>query len=183
MTPSHDNDNQGESVKGIFRTASARSTKTLVKKTHHQRPADHPSSYSGILQSSDDPVLAASGALPPPGATYWPLELLPRACPTTRVMVWGCHSIVMNGKLLRSQNSIFAHSEDLLRELADFRDETDTSTRSIVFVAHSTGGIIVKEVTTDRQDAARGMSYRLTPRRTRSFAAPKRNRRNESRAS
>ncbi|KAJ2906161.1 hypothetical protein MKZ38_002876 [Zalerion maritima] len=151
---------QGGNLRGVLRTASTRSTRskrTLVKKSSHRIRGDiHPSEdplSSDLLHSNPTPLssghMFASGALQPKtpkSDVYWPLDLLPKSCPTTRVLVWGCHSIVMNGKLLRSQNSIFVHSEGLLRELADFRDETGTTGRPVVFVAHSTGGIIVKEI-------------------------------------
>ena len=77
---------------------------------------------------------------------YWPLDLLPESCPTARVLTWGCHTIVTGGKLPRNQNDIFAHAEDLLQELTLIRDETNSVGRPVIFVAHSLGGVIVKEV-------------------------------------
>lgn len=77
---------------------------------------------------------------------YWPLALLPASCPTARILVWGYHTLVVDGKPLRLQNDIFAHARDLLWELANFRDATNSTSRPIIFIAHSTGGVVVKEV-------------------------------------
>jgi protein SERAC1 len=77
---------------------------------------------------------------------FWPLDLLPESCPSIRVLTWGCHTIVTGGKLPRNQNDIFAHGEDLLQELTLIRDETNSAGRPLIFVTHSLGGVIVKEV-------------------------------------
>jgi protein SERAC1 len=77
---------------------------------------------------------------------YWPLDLLPTSCPTARILTWGCNTIVSNGQLPRNQNDIFAHADDLLQELTVARDETKTIGRPIIFVTHSLGGVIIKEV-------------------------------------
>lgn len=77
---------------------------------------------------------------------YWPLDLLPRSCPNARISVWGYHTLVSDGQPLRLQNDVFAHARELLLDLADAREATHTTNRPIIFIAHSTGGILVKEV-------------------------------------
>jgi len=79
---------------------------------------------------------------------YWPLDLLPRSCPNSRIWAWGYHTLVSDGQPLRLQNDVFAHARELLLDLADARDATNTTDRPIIFIAHSTGGILVKEVST-----------------------------------
>jgi hypothetical protein len=79
---------------------------------------------------------------------YWPLDLLPRSCPNARISVWGYHTLVADGQPLRLQNDVFAHARELLLDLADAREATNTTNRPIIFIAHSTGGILVKEVNT-----------------------------------
>ena len=81
---------------------------------------------------------------------YWPLALLPVSCPSARILVWGYHTLVVDGKPLRLQNDIFAHGRDLLWDLATAREASNTNSRPIIFIAHSTGGIVVKEVITTR---------------------------------
>jgi hypothetical protein len=77
---------------------------------------------------------------------YWPLDLLPRSCPNARISVWGYHTLVSDGQPLRLQNDVFAHARELLLDLVDTREATNTINRPIIFIAHSTGGILVKEV-------------------------------------
>lgn len=77
---------------------------------------------------------------------YWPLDLLPRSCPNARIAVWGYHTLVSDGQPLRLQNDVFAHARELMLDLADAREATGTTNRPIIFIAHSTGGILVKEV-------------------------------------
>ena len=84
---------------------------------------------------------------------YWPLDLLPASCPNARIMTWGCHTIASGGRLPRNQNDIFAHADELLQDLTTLRDETNTIGRSIIFVAHSVGGVIVKEVSGRGEEA------------------------------
>lgn len=82
---------------------------------------------------------------------YWPLGFLPTSCPNARVFTWGYHTLVVDKKPLRLQGDIFAHAEELLIELASTRASLGARPRPIIFVAHSTGGILVKEVTEPRR--------------------------------
>lgn len=81
---------------------------------------------------------------------YWPLDLLPQSCPSTRILTWGCNAISLGGRMPRAQSDVFGHADDLLAELTLLRDETDTAERPVIFIVHSLGGIILKEVGVSR---------------------------------
>ena len=75
---------------------------------------------------------------------YWPEELLPVDCPTARILTFGYDSRVsrfFSGPA--NQNNVFAHAKDLLFSLN--RERAEAQGRPLIFVAHSLGGIILKE--------------------------------------
>jgi protein SERAC1 len=74
---------------------------------------------------------------------YWPRDLLPTDCPKARIMTWGYDTVVTKGIAdPTNKSNIFAHARDLLFALGRERPQD----RPLVFVAHSLGGIVVKEV-------------------------------------
>ncbi|RYC62772.1 hypothetical protein CHU98_g3452 [Xylaria longipes] len=77
---------------------------------------------------------------------FWPQDLLPIACPEARVITWGYHTLRSGDVPVAAQPDLFSHAKDLLQELGVLRDSTNVQQRPLVFIAHSLGGIIVKEV-------------------------------------
>ncbi|OAF56656.2 hypothetical protein VC83_07280 [Pseudogymnoascus destructans] len=76
---------------------------------------------------------------------FWPLDLLPGDCSNARILTWGYDSKVshyFSGPA--SQSNITAHAKNLLAALRICR--LGSQQRSLIFVAHSLGGIIVKDV-------------------------------------
>ncbi|OIW22955.1 hypothetical protein CONLIGDRAFT_687035 [Coniochaeta ligniaria NRRL 30616] len=75
-------------------------------------------------------------------SVYWPRDLLPALCPTSRIMTFGYDTMATKGYVPADKGSIFSHARDLLYELERNRPRG----RYLIFVAHSLGGILVKEV-------------------------------------
>ncbi|KAJ4420897.1 hypothetical protein N0V82_004076 [Gnomoniopsis sp. IMI 355080] len=77
--------------------------------------------------------------------TYWPLELLPKSCPSARICTYGFETQKVDGKLSLGQPDIFTRGRQLLEAMRELRRGCEPD-REMVFIAHSTGGIVVKEM-------------------------------------
>ncbi|KAL6835384.1 hypothetical protein V8C40DRAFT_234261, partial [Trichoderma camerunense] len=76
---------------------------------------------------------------------FWPADLLPNECPSSRILTFGYDSKVTKYRAgAINHNSILSHSKDLLFSL--HRERHKHLNRPLVFVAHSLGGIVVKEM-------------------------------------
>jgi hypothetical protein len=73
---------------------------------------------------------------------YWPLDFLPDDCLQARILAWGYDTIVTRGYIAAAQNDIFSLARNFLYAYARNHEHG----RPIIFVCHSLGGIIVKEV-------------------------------------
>ncbi|KAK2777653.1 hypothetical protein FQN52_003019 [Onygenales sp. PD_12] len=76
---------------------------------------------------------------------FWPRDLLPTAMPRSRILTWGYDASADRLFASTSHASVFQHTETLLFDLATLRRAQNEKTRPIIFVAHSLGGIVVKD--------------------------------------
>ncbi|KAL3299673.1 NAD(P)-binding domain protein [Colletotrichum asianum] len=93
-------------------------------------PADNSADSSGAIQLTE--------------MSYWPRDLLAESptCANVRVLTYGYDSKVTKGFAAANQNNLFAHARDLLYALQRKKPQR----RPVIFVAHSLGGLLVKEV-------------------------------------
>ncbi len=72
----------------------------------------------------------------------WPKDLLPKSLPYARIMTFGHNTLDTNEPPLQIRDL----AKILLESLAINRRLTKAVTRPLIFVAHSLGGLIVKDV-------------------------------------
>ena len=75
---------------------------------------------------------------------YWPRDLIPKTLPTARVLVYGYDTNIRHflGSPV-SKNKVYDIALDLLQSLE--AERRSQPARPLLFVAHSLGGIVVKE--------------------------------------
>jgi hypothetical protein len=77
-------------------------------------------------------------------SVFWPGDLLPQVCKQARVLTFGYDTkITKFGTGPTNKNSVFSHGKDFLYSLGRVHEPG----RPLIFIAHSLGGILVKEVT------------------------------------
>ncbi|CAG2011585.1 unnamed protein product [Fusarium graminearum] len=92
---------------------------------------------------------------------FWLRDFLPHDLPNARVLIYGYDSKLDNS---RSTDNIETMGNALLQSLKALRASTQTINRPIVFVAHSLGGLILKETILkahdkrDDDDGCRGIA-------------------------
>ncbi|CCA75680.1 related to tetratricopeptide repeat domain protein-Neosartorya fischeri, partial [Serendipita indica DSM 11827] len=82
------------------------------------------------------------GAWTAENGTLWLRDLLPGELPNVRVLTYGYDADTRNRECVSTQ-TIYLHAEAFLRDLS--REREDSPRRPIIFVAHSLGGIILKQ--------------------------------------
>lgn len=74
----------------------------------------------------------------------WPQTLLPLKLEKARILTYGYDSDIMR-KSVAGSNRLIDHATNLLTDLTTDRASCNASNRSIIFVAHSLGGLVCKE--------------------------------------
>lgn len=115
----------------------------MARGSSHKRGAAAPVASS----SSSGPIHCTNNLHPPAeamaGIWFWPRDSVPQRCPDARVLTWGYDTHVtrfFGGASCKG--TVLSHAKDLLFSLARSREQP----RPLMFVAHSLGGIVVKEV-------------------------------------
>lgn len=72
---------------------------------------------------------------------FWPSDVLPADCPDARVMTWG-YDASLSDEGYVPERPFFANAEIFLNQLGQLRPLG----RGIILIAHSLGGILIKEV-------------------------------------
>ncbi len=77
---------------------------------------------------------------------YWPAELACITIPNSRILTYGYDAYIrhwVTGPV--SKKTVYDHAGDLLSALEALRRNPSERNRPVLFVAHSLGGIVVKE--------------------------------------
>lgn len=101
----------------------------------------HETSSDRLHLVAADRIKSGDAAAGP--ALFWPFDLLPQQCPQARVLTYGYDTKItkyMAGGT--NKNSILSHSKDFMFALGRER----VHGRQLIFVCHSLGGIVTKEV-------------------------------------
>lgn len=77
-------------------------------------------------------------------STPWPKSLLPEKLKKARILTYGYDAYIVR-KLVASSNRLIDHATNLLNDLTTDRAGSDASSRPLIFVAHSLGGLVCKE--------------------------------------
>lgn len=74
----------------------------------------------------------------------WPKTLLPSEVSRARILTYGYDAYVVS-KSVASSNRLIDHATNLLIDLTNDRRRCNASSRPLIFVAHSLGGLVCKE--------------------------------------
>ncbi|KAK7954712.1 SERAC1 protein [Apiospora saccharicola] len=80
------------------------------------------------------------------GDACWPRDYLKDDIPNSRIFTWGYDSSVLHLTKGASHATVFGHAESLLGDISETRGTSEEETRPLVFVGHSLGGLVIKEV-------------------------------------
>ena len=117
-----------------WRHKAARFPRDQQKHSLQERPTKVSRLMSALSRHAEDSELV-----------YWPKDLLPQTLPSARVFVYGYDTRVRHalGSPV-SKNTVYDFASDFLRTLE--AERRSQPSRPLIFIAHSLGGIVVKEL-------------------------------------
>ncbi|KAG8168388.1 hypothetical protein KVR01_001137 [Diaporthe batatas] len=110
-----------------------------IKVLHDCREATIDVCFVHGLTGNRDSTWTADGQSNP-----WPETLLPPNLSRARILTYGYDAYIVR-KSVASTNGLIDHATNLLHDLSTERARSNASSRPIVFVAHSLGGLVCKE--------------------------------------
>ncbi|KAI9695684.1 MAG: hypothetical protein M1836_006136 [Candelina mexicana] len=113
-----------------------------IESVEHSERAGSPSQFRFLrIRKSRK----SKGAEKSTQSIFWPADILPKDHNNLRILTFGYDSNVTNIGGLVNKNNISQHGRALLGALLTDRRRWDCLDRPLIFVAHSVGGILVKE--------------------------------------
>ncbi|KAF6513697.1 hypothetical protein HZS61_007022 [Fusarium oxysporum f. sp. conglutinans] len=110
-----------------------------VKVLHDCRDATIDICFVHGLTGNRDSTWTANGQSKP-----WPETLLPPKLSRARILTYGYDAYIVRNSVA-STNGLIDHATNLLNDLTTDRAGSNASSRPLVFVAHSLGGLVCKE--------------------------------------
>lgn len=79
-------------------------------------------------------------------SVFWARDYLSQDVPDARILTYGYDANVSTILNKSADRSIFSVAQDLVTRLETIRDSENTRNIPIIFIAHSLGGLVVKDV-------------------------------------
>ncbi len=125
-----------------------RNTWTCTRSTEPSMGATSDDRYTNGTRMDSEQRPSKKRRTDPPDVkreVFWPRELLPQVFPQARILTWGYNVQIKHMLTSTSKESIFQHAGVLLSDLALLRTSSADKQKHLIFIAHSLGGIVVKD--------------------------------------
>jgi hypothetical protein len=103
------------------------------------------SRLKSVTRSGKTATLDSAEHKLPHSEIFWPRDLLAPDIPNARIIMYGYDGDVSTFMVKTADNNIFKIGHDLITRLEVLRSTTESENIPIIFIAHSLGGIIVKD--------------------------------------
>lgn len=115
----------------------------LVSDDEDERAVRKQSRLLGEIRTRLRSQSPGPSSIPRGSLAFWPADFLPKDIPNARILTYGYKADIVSGFFqANNKNSLSQHSRDLSVKL----EREIENQHPIIFVAHSLGGIIIKDV-------------------------------------